>query len=148
MSLKSEVLAAVFGMLLILLDFGDTHTSPRIGGLDTIFGARYWPLLDVIYPLASIAVFLLYGKAKGGLKINEVTVAAFISYLVVLALVSIDDITIVLGFSSLATYFSGDLSRPYWLVMLWVYPIFSGFAFLLFGKANQDSTAAEQQSTS
>jgi hypothetical protein len=147
MSLKSEFLAAVFGMLLILLDFGDTHTSHRIGGLDTIFGAPYWPLLDVIYPLASIAVLLLYGKAKGGLKINAVTMAAFVTYLVVLALVSIDDITLVLGFSSLSTYFSGDSSRPYWLVMLWAYPIFSSFAFLLFGKANQGNTATEQQST-
>jgi hypothetical protein len=137
-SVKSEFLAVAFGMLLILVTFGDGHTSSSIGNLDTIFGHYWWPKLDVFYLLASIGVFLLYGKIKGGLKINAISVAAFTVFLVVLTLVSIDDITTVLGFSSLATYFSGDASRSYWLIVLWVYPIFSYVAFLLFGAANQE----------
>jgi hypothetical protein len=108
-----------------------------------------WPELDVFYFLAPIGVFLLYGKVKGGLKINALAVMALVAFLIVLVLVSIDDITAVLGFSSPATYFSSDASRSYWLVMLWVYPIFSYVAFLLFGVANQEErTRAVQHGNS
>ena len=65
MTLKSEVLALFFGMLLILITFGDAYLKPFIGNLDTIFGLQFWKAIDTIYPLASIAVFLLYGWIKG-----------------------------------------------------------------------------------
>jgi hypothetical protein len=130
MSLKSEVLALAFGMLLILLTFGDAHLTWQIGNLDTIFGHGFWRLLDVLYPLLSISVFLLYGREKGGIKINLLTVGVFISYLVALALISVDDIAIVLNLSL-------TLPRTYWIAMEWFYPIYSIIAFFIFGKANQ-----------
>jgi hypothetical protein len=130
MSLKSEVLALVFGMLLILVTFGDAHLTSHVGNLDVIFGHASWPLLDVVYPLASIAVFLLYGRVKGGLRINALTVGVFLSYLVVLALISLDDIAVVLRLSV-------TLTKAYWIAVEWFYPLYSIFAFFIFGRANQ-----------
>jgi len=128
--LRSEVIALVFGMLLILITFGDNHLVWSIGNLDTIFGRFYWRFLDVFYPLASILVFLLYGKAKGGLRINTLTIMTFLSYLVVLTLVIIDDIAVTLHLSIFPT-------TSYWTIMEWVYPIYSCIAFFIFGKLNQ-----------
>jgi len=130
MRLKSEVLALAFGMLLILVTFGDAHLARHIGNLDTIFGLGFWRLLDVLYPLLSICVFLLYGREKGGLKINPLTVGLFISYLVALALVSVDDIALVLNLPITPP-------RTYWIAMEWFYPIYSIIAFFIFGRANQ-----------
>ena len=47
---KSEVLALVFGMFVILIIFGDAMPNEWVGNLDTIFGQTYWPLMDIIYP--------------------------------------------------------------------------------------------------
>lgn len=129
-SFKREILALAFGMLLILIAFGDNRLFWNIGNLDTIFGSAYWRLLDLLYPLASILVFLLYGKAKGGIRINTLTVATFLSYLIVLALVIIDDIAIVLNLPIIRTV-------SYWTIMEWIYPIYSCIAFFIFGQANQ-----------
>ncbi len=62
MSIKSEIFALFFGVLLILVTFGDDHFGATLSGVgignpDTVFGISFWPVLDVIYPLASIAVF-------------------------------------------------------------------------------------------
>lgn len=128
---KSEVLALVFGVLLILVTFGDNHfgriAGVAVGNLDTIFGYRLWPVMDVIYPLATVAVFLLYGFAKGGkLRINLKTALLFASFLLVLSLMNVDDIAIGLN---LMIYFS----RVYWVAISWVYPIYGAVAFFLFG---------------
>ena len=130
MSLKSEIVAFAFGVLLILVTFGDAHLVWTVGNLDNIFGIRYWKLIDVLYPLASIAVFLLYGRVKGGLRINLLTAVLFFSYLVALALVNIDDISVVLNLGIMPT-------RTYWLAIEWFYPLYSCVAFFMFGKANQ-----------
>lgn len=130
MSLKSEALALAFGVLLILLTFGDAHLTRDVGNLDVVFGHAFWQLLDVTYPLASIAVFLLYGRVKGGLRINVLTIAVFISYLVALALISLDDIAVVLHLSIV-------LTEGYWVAVEWLYPLYSIIAFFIFGKANQ-----------
>jgi hypothetical protein len=131
MGFKSEILALAFGMLLIFLTFGDDHLAPNIGNLDTIFGLRYWPVLDVIYPVASILIFLLYGFVKGGgLKLKITTVSFFVSYLVALLVISSDDIATVLNIQF-------SMSQFHWSVIMWVYPIYSSVAFFLFGKANQ-----------
>ena len=122
-------------MLIILLTFGDDHfTIPPlgadIGNLDTIFGIRLWPVLDAIYPLATIAVFLLYGYVKRGrLKINLTTGFLFVSFLSAMTAISVDDVAKVLH---LTIY----LSYNYWVVVSWIYPVYSGVAFFLFGKAN------------
>src|SRR3990170_6454812 len=122
MSLKSEIIALAFGMLLILETFGDAPLVWYIGNLDTIFGLAFWQFLDIAYPVASIAVFLLYGKAKGGIRINKVTVGLFAGYLFALALMSLDDIIIYLQLPIV-------LTKGYWAVIQWFYPIFSITAF-------------------
>ena len=95
MGLKSEILALSFGMLIILLTFGDSHLVAHVGNLDTIFGLAFWKPLDVLFVLASILVFLLYGKVKGGLRFNVVTKLVFLSYLFALLLISLDGIALV-----------------------------------------------------
>ena len=131
MGFKSEVLALVFGVLLILVTFGDNHfgriAGVAVGNLDTLFGYRLWPVMDVLYPLATVAVFLLYGFAKGGkLRINLKTALLFASFLLVLSLMNVDDIAIGLN---LMIYFS----RVYWVAISWVYPVYGAVAFFLFG---------------
>jgi hypothetical protein len=132
MNFRSEVLAFAFGALLILVTFGDNHLGRidgvAIGNLDTIFGYQLWPVMDVIYPAAAIAVFLLYGWVKGGgFRINLATVLLFASFLAVLALVNFDDLAIALN---LAVY----PSRAYWVAISWIYPVYAAAAFFLFGK--------------
>ena len=61
---KSDFLAMLFGMVMILIIFGDSLPVPNAGNLDTIFGKTWWPTMDVIYPLASIVIFLFYGNRK------------------------------------------------------------------------------------
>jgi hypothetical protein len=130
MGLKSEIIALTFGVLLISLVFGDSHLAGYVGNLDTIFGLAFWKPLDALYLLASIAVFLLYGKVKGGLRFNVVTMLVFLSYLFALALISLDDIALVLNLQI-------TLSKDYWIAVEWFYPIYSSIAFLIFGRANE-----------
>jgi hypothetical protein len=135
LKLKSEVLAFLFGMFIILLNFGDDHTSPTVGNLDTIFGLRLWPLMDMIYPLATILIFLYYGKAKGKgeLKFNAKTATLFIVFFLGLFLISIDDVSDVLRLGLI-------LPETYWIAMMWLYPIISFLTFFSFGEANEKAT--------
>jgi hypothetical protein len=130
MGLKSEVIALTFGGLLILLTFGDAHLTLNVGNLDVIFGHAYWKPLDVMFSFSSIVVFLLYGKVKGGLKFNVVTILVFLSYLFALALISLDDIALVLKLQM-------TLPTGYWIAVEWFYPIYSSIAFFIFGRANE-----------
>jgi len=130
MSWKSEGLALAFGMLLILLTFGDSHLTWTVGNLDSIFGRTFWPLSDIVYPLASIAVFLLYGSVKGRLRISMLTIGIFFTYLGALGLISLDDIAIVL-------HVQITLTIDYWVLVEWFYPIYSSIAFFMFGRVNQ-----------
>lgn len=125
--MKNEILALIFGMLIILVTFGDAHLSSQIGNLDTIFGLTYWKLLDVIYPVASIIVFLLYGKIRNSIKLNLQKILILLSFLIVLSLISLDDIAIVLNLPI-------DFSNEYWIMIEWIYPIYAAIAFFLFGK--------------
>ena len=137
MGLKGEIIALAFGALLISLTFGDSHLVSYVGNLDTIFGLALWKPLDVMYPLASITVFLLYGKVKGGLKFNTVAMLAFLSYLCALVSISLDDISLVLDLHL-------TLSKDYWIAIEWFYPIYSSIAFLIFGRANEHEKIADQ----
>ena len=139
MSYRSEILAFAFGALLIFLTFGDDYLSKNIGNLDTIFGLGLWPVLDVVWPIATIAIFLLYGREKGnGLKINSTTVLLFLSFLTVLMLITVDDITLVLRISF-------NEPNTYGIVMMWVYPVYSGVAFFLFGEKHETMRTALQK---
>jgi hypothetical protein len=135
MGLKSEITALAFGALLLLLTFGDSHLAGHVGNLDAIFGHVFWKPLDALYPLASIVVFLLYGKVKGGLRFNVVTILVFLSYLFALALICLDDIAQVLNLQI-------TLSNSYWIAVEWLYPIYSSIAFFIFGKANAGTLGA------
>ncbi len=130
LSLRSEVLALAFGVFVVLLVFGDSHLIGYIGNLDTIFGVTYWKLVDVFYPVGAIAVFLLYGKTKGGLRINVLTIAMLLSFLVALALIDLDDIVLVLNLNITPV-------KSYWVAAELFFPIYSVIAFFVFGKANQ-----------
>lgn len=125
-NLKSETLALVFGMLIILITFGDNRVYPLVGNLDQIFGHSFWRFMDVLYPLASILIFLLYGKVRGGLRIHTLTVLLFLIFLMSLAMIIIDDIFKVLGYSV-------ELPDNYWGIASWVYPLVSASSFLAFG---------------
>ena len=129
MGFKSEIIALTFGALLILLTFGDAHLVSYVGNLDSIFGSAFWKPLDVMYALASILVFLLYGKVKGGLRLNVVTMLVFLSYLFALALISLDDVALVLNLQT-------TMPKGYWIAVEWFYPIYSSIAFFIFGSAN------------
>lgn len=125
-NLKSELLALVFGMLIILITFGDNRVYPLVGNLDNIFGPSFWRFMDVLYPLASIIVFLLYGKVRGGLRIHALTVLVFLIFLMSLVMIIIDDIFTGLGRSI-------GLPVNYWGIASWVYPFVSASSFLAFG---------------
>ncbi len=130
---KSEVLALLFGAFVILLNFGDSHTGPTIGNLDTIFGLPFWPLMDVIYPLASIFIFIAYGRTKGNgfLKFNVKTALPLSAFLLALFLLSLDDISLVLNLGL-------GFPKAYWIAIMWLYPTISFLAFFSFGQGNQN----------
>lgn len=125
-NLKTEVLALIFGMLIILITFGDNRVYDLVGNLDNIFGPSFWRFMDVLYPLASIIVFLLYGRAKGGFRIHVLTILAFLIFLMALSMMIIDDIFVVLRNSI-------ELPNIYWGIASWVYPFVSASSFLAFG---------------
>jgi hypothetical protein len=69
----------------------------------------------------------MYGREKQGLKINLRSTVIFSGFLVLLALMCLDDIAIVLNISI-------EAPVHFWVIMEWVYPIFSIITFSLFGK--------------
>jgi hypothetical protein len=91
--------------------------------------------MDIIYPLASLLIFLAYGEAKGNgeLKFNTKTVMPLITFMFALFLISIDDVSQVLNLG---------LTFPsiYWITMMWLYPIISFLGFFSFGEANEKAS--------
>jgi hypothetical protein len=131
---KNEILALAFGALLMLTTFGDDYISHYIGNLDTIFGLQFWRALDVFYIAATIAVFLLYGYAKGnGLRFNYKAILIFVSFIAVLMLITVDDLLQVLSIDF-------ELPQTYWAIVMWAYPIYSSIAFIFFGKEQETNS--------
>ncbi len=140
MGFRSEILAFGFGLLLLLITFGDNHPivpGITIGNLDTILGLKLWPVLDVVFPLATIAVFLLYGWSKGANLRTRHSMIIFATFLIVLALISLDDIGI--GLNHLGIKFTLDLPAAYWIGISWIYPIYSAAAFFFLGRKGYQS---------
>jgi hypothetical protein len=131
-NLKSEVLALLFGALIILINFGDDQTNPKIGNLDTMFGLGLWPLMDTIFLVSTIIIFLAYGKAKnsGKLRFTAKTALPLVVYLSALSTISIDDFSQLLNVNL-------TLPETYWIIMMWLFPIISLLAFFSFGEANK-----------
>lgn len=69
----------------------------QVGNLDTVFGKTLWPLVDLILPLASIAVFFLDGKLNGKGKLLPGKVSLFLAFLVALGLIISDDFCAAVG---------------------------------------------------
>lgn len=147
MNWKSNGLALVFGMLIMLVIFGDAvyihqpEGLQQVGNLDTLFGNSFWPLMDVLIPIASLAVFLLYGKARGVIKLNVQTVALLVIFLISLMSMIIDDFALVLGHAF-------TLSDTYWAVARWLYPLIAASTFLGFGRVCAGPTLETERSKS
>jgi hypothetical protein len=90
--------------------------------------------MDIIYPLASILIFLAYGEAKGngGLKFSAKTVMPLAVYFLALFLICIDDVSQVLNLGLI-------FPKIYWIAMMWLYPFISFLAFFSFGETNEKS---------
>jgi len=77
--------------------FRDFHLASNVGNLDIIFGFTLWRVLDITYPVLSIVVFLMYDREKHDLKTNLHSAVIFAGFLVLLALICLDDSAIVLN---------------------------------------------------
>ncbi len=88
--------------------------------------------MDVIYPVASILLFLAYGQAKGDgtLKINSKTILPLAGYVLVLLLISVDDFSDVLNLGL-------KFPEAYWIAMMWLYPLISFVTFFSYGQAKE-----------
>ena len=141
MKWKSESLALVFGMLIILIIFGDAAWVSGVGNLDTIFGQTYFPLMDILYPLASIVVFLLYGKSKGNHHFRRYSILLFLGFLVALIIMIFDDFVNIphhiaydiLHNSAMEEQFT--LPAIYWAIARLLYLFTSITTFFAFGQS-------------
>jgi hypothetical protein len=137
MGFRKEILAFVFGVLLILVTFSDDHigriAGVPVGNLDTIFGVGLWPVLDVVYPLASVAVFVLHGWGKGvKFKVKSASTFVFASFVVLLGLLNADDF--IIGLNHLGLNLMVYPSQEYWVIISWLYPVYAIVAFFMFEK--------------
>lgn len=131
MDWKSEILALVFGVLIILIIFGDAAQLSWVGNLDTIFGVTYSSLMDIIYPLASIVIFFLYGKTKGNLDLKLRSIVLFVAFLIAILIMQFDDIFEVLNHPII-------LPVIYWTIARWVYLFTALTTFFAFGRSCKD----------
>ncbi len=127
----NEIWAFIFGLLVILEIFGDQVLVKGVevaGNLDTIFGTTFWPLMDLLYPLASIAVFLLYGRAKGGIRFNTKSILSLFGFLAAIVIMQFDDFFVV---------FRNTITLPglYWTLARLVYLFAATGTFFAFGSA-------------
>jgi hypothetical protein len=138
MNWKSESLALVFGMLIIFMIFGDAAHFDWVGNLDTIFGLRYWHLMDVLYPLTSIVVFLLYGKSKGSLHFRRTSIRLFVVFLIAIVIMQFDDIFVV---------FNHPIILPdiYWTTDRCLYLFTAITTFFAFGRSCRNKSPESNQ---
>ena len=136
MNWKSEILALTFGMLMILVIFGD-QAQIGVGNLDTIFGQNLYPLMDVIYPLASMAIFILYGKSSGKIEFRFRSNLLLFTFLAAQIVIQLDDIFAV---------FSHPIALPnvWWLAARLLYLFIAPVTFFTFGVTCEKSAARVQ----
>jgi hypothetical protein len=126
---KGEVLALLFGLLMVLEIFGDRVMVQGVevaGNLDTIFGHALWPFLDMFYPLASIVVFLLYGQTNGRIQFNLRSILIFLAFLAAIIIMQFDDFFVVFRYSI-------TLPDLYWTIARVVYLFTAAGTFFAFG---------------
>lgn len=128
-SFKRDIFALIFGVFIVLTTFGDQAQLSWVGNLDTIFGKKLYPFMDVFFPTASIVLFLLYGSANGNLVIRKTPVIIFLFFLLALVSIVLDDIIfVILGHPVV-------FPEIYRTVVRWEYPIAAAITFLAFGRA-------------
>ncbi len=125
---KSECLCIAFGALIIFEIFGDQFFFKGVGNLDSLFGInnRIYYVMDVLYPLASIVVFLLYGRSKGSLVIKSRSIWYIIIFVAALVVIQIDDFFVVL-------FHRITLPDSYWIAARLFYLFAAPSTFLLYG---------------
>jgi hypothetical protein len=128
MNWKSEVLALAFGALIVCEIFGDQWFFRGVGNLDSIFGTANWAYrgMDVFYPLASLGVFLLYGRSKGPIPISLASAVLLAVFLIALVVMQFDDLFV-------AFYHTITLPSAYWAFARLFYLAASISTFFLFG---------------
>lgn len=122
----SELFSLFFGMLMMLIIFGDQMPIHWVGNLDTIFGTTIAPLMDMIYPLSSVIVFLGYGKSKGPIQLRFTCILLFFVFIASIALIQFDDVFVVFGHPIV-------LPDIYWTTARWLYFIIAPVTFFIFG---------------
>ena len=133
----SDLWALGFGLVVMLIVFGDSGPAPDIGNLDAIFGHHLWPLMDVVYPVASIVFFLLYGRSKGPLKFSLRILWPFALFLAAALMIQIDDVAEAFRHSIV-------LSDHYWTAARWLYFFIATGAFLTFGVICQSRNSGQR----
>jgi len=136
-NLRSEILTLVFGMLIILIIFGDAGQADWVGNLDTIFGLGLGHLMDVIYPVAAVSVFLLYGKSKGALRVKAANIWLFLIFLAAIIIMQVDDIFVV--FNNTRVF-----PEVYWIIVRCVFFAASTSTFFLFGRSCKNDGADKE----
>ncbi len=121
----SEGLALIFGILVVMIIFGDPMPIPWVGNLDCIFGQGLAPVMDVLYPLAATGTFLLHGRSRGSIQFNWKGLLPLVAFLVVSFAIQFDDALVVLGHRGVLPGVYWDIARPLYFLVA----IFSFFAF-------------------
>jgi len=99
-----------------------------------------WHAVEVIYPLASIAVFLLFGLVCRNIGRKEPKkTASSLSYQMFLAAIILVSYLLLLGLDGLDDFSKAlnlhlILGTNYWFAMEAIYPMGAIIMFLLFGK--------------
>ena len=132
-SWKSESIALVFGALIVFNLFEDRAQLDWVGNLDAIFGLTFWPLMNVVYPLAAVVVFLLYGKSKGSLHFQWTSIMLFAAFLAATVILRLDDVFKILNYIGIDYLI--DLPAIYWTVARCLYLFTAIGTFFTFGSA-------------
>lgn len=133
MNWRSEIISMAFGAFTILNIFEDRAPIHWVGNLDTIFGTRYYVLMDLSYFFGSIALFLLYGRSRGILRLRPASALAFVAFMAALALLRLDDF---IGLLNLAgTAWPTELPVAYWVFTVCLYLFVAPITFLAFGRS-------------
>ncbi len=145
----SEILALIFGAFVVFNVFEDRAPIHWVGNLDTIFGVTHYRLVDVIYFLVPVAVFLLYGKSKGNLRLRATSALLFATFLAALLLLRLDDVVAVFNYVGLFSPIDveADSWTSYWIVAACLYSAVSIFTFFSFGRscaANSRGSAGQK----
>jgi hypothetical protein len=139
-SWQSEFFALVFGILMVLVLFGDKTQIAEVGNLDCIFGQALGHLMDVIYPIASMAIFILYGKSKGVIKFRDKSILWLLTFFAGQVIIQFDDIYSVV--------FNHTITLPniWWTMARILYFVIAVVTFFAFGAAcEKNGSKAERE---